>query len=183
MPPYSSILLVANSGVTGLTDDLAEILLMECGLARDEFDHEVEGLLDDENDEELLEDEGVDFGIHDSIYAIFDDASAHNDNYRFFCPDGIGFSRELELSSPHFGDVYEDEGWCFKFGGPGYFYPWTDHDLQTRFTRNEKLMKFRETVQQRFGGEFIQPQGYDAMFEDIWLDGTDGWLWFGCQTW
>jgi len=161
---YSSIILAANHGVKSLTDGVADRLLVECCLV----EPDLKG----------------DFGhaLAQDLMSVFQSADVLSENDQFFCPTNVMFGRQIEIMHPEFEQAYGAAGWSFQFHGSGYFFPWTMADIQSRFTQHEKVLRFRELLWQRVGGRFEISKTDAAILTETWIDGREGWMWFGSQS-
>jgi hypothetical protein len=159
---YSSLLLAANAGVRVPTPEAVRALCKELGLIDPEA--RLPGIGD----------------LHPAVTALFADPAAEAENWRFFCPDSIGFDTELHIEGPDMD--YAGPGCAVSIHGNGYFFPWELKDFRERVVNTPLLRDLRREVQKRFGGRLVYPPGAEADLRTRWIDGDDGWVWFGSES-
>lgn len=161
---YSALVLAANTDLREPSEDAIRSLLMELEL------------LD-------LSDPYPGFDtLVPGIRKLFDDAEAQAENPHFFRPDSISFGNEIEIANPDAAEVFTDKGYCLRFHGNGYPYPWALETIRERVIRTPKLERLRAVLQERFGGRFVIPRRADSILREAWIDGSDGWMWFCSES-
>src|SRR5262249_23910127 len=114
------------------------------------------------------------------ITDLFADEAARAENDRFFSPDSIAFTLEIEIHGSE-GD-FEGPGCCVRIHSNGYLFPWDSSMLRERVVRSPKLLPLRQAVRERFGGRFVVPKSDEALLPERWIDGEDEWMWFASES-
>jgi hypothetical protein len=118
--------------------------------------------------------------LAEDVMALFDDTEARAANNRFFSPDSISFNTSIQILSNE--GQYEGDGYYISIHGNGYFFPWTQADLQRRVLSHPKLISLRDAVQSTWGGHFKFPlRGRKFLRSRMAGDGS-GWVWFMSES-
>ena len=159
---YSSLCLVANTGVRSPTqqevfDLFMELSVLEPSRANNEF-----------------------YNLADDIIAYFTSHDGQKTNDRFFTPDTISFRPEIQIMD--LDGLYEGRGFTLSLHGNGYFHPLAPLDF-LKFLQSSKMSALKTEVQRRFGGRFRRPvfKGRNILNRTI-IDGSGDWHWFGSQS-
>jgi hypothetical protein len=114
------------------------------------------------------------------LYAVFDDPEARVENPRFFAPADFGLWDHIQVI--WWDGVYEGPGFSVTISGNGYFFPWELSDVRDRFLALPKLVRFRQLVNERFGGGFTFPDRLEHPLHERLLSDPNGWVWFGGES-
>lgn len=114
------------------------------------------------------------------LSAVFDDAEARAENNRFFAPGDFGFEQQIQVI--WWDGDYQGPGFSVSISGNGYFFPWELSDVRDRFLALPKLVRFRELVNEQFGGRFTFPDRLEYPLHERLLSDHAGWVWFGTES-
>lgn len=114
------------------------------------------------------------------LAAVFHDEQARAENNRFFRPGELGFAEQIEVI--WWDGSYQGPGYSISISGYGYFFPWELADIRDRFLALPKLVRFREKVNERFGGGFTFPDDLEDPLHERLLSDQSGWVWFGTES-
>jgi hypothetical protein len=118
--------------------------------------------------------------LAEDVMALFDDKEARATNNRFFCPDSISFNTSIQILSNE--GCYEGDGYYISIHGNGYFFPWTQADLQRRVLSHPKLIALRDAVQSTWGGYFKFPLRGRKFLRSRMVGDGRGWKWFMSES-
>lgn len=159
---YSSICLVANSGVRAPSPLEVTAILREIGIIGqtrrvDEFGN-----------------------LSEDLSNFFVNHPGREINDSLFAPDSVALGEKIEILDPD-GD-FTGKGWALRIHGNGYFYPLTHVEL-CGFLDLPKMIRLSDAIGAKFGGSFEWPllRGRKVLEKTV-IRKSDGWSWFGSQS-
>lgn len=114
------------------------------------------------------------------LFTVFTDPEARAENNRFFTPDSFDFWETIQVI--WWDGDYDGPGYAISISGNGYFFPWELSDVRDRFLSLPKLLRFRQLVNEQFGGGFVFPKDLEYPLGERLMSDEAGWVWFGSES-